>query len=408
MKGQLSELHSHSGFTPLAISRFISNVGNGISPVALAFGVLALPGATGKDLSIVMAARMFPMLALMLFGGVIGDRFKRNRIVGGADVIGSGFAAVSAISLIANNSSVLLLALMGALFGVLNALWWPAMSGVLPEILPKDKLQHGNAVISMTTNIGYVFGALLGGTMVTAFGSGWALLVDAITFLVAGILVWNLDLPTIIRNKTTTMFQDLRSGWFEFKSRSWVVTIVVAFAIINLGFESLLQILGPLNFADVKNGPRFWSFNLAALTLGMLAGSLISLRVHFPRPLLLAMLIIATASAWDFSLAAGAPLLISLICAFIAGIAIDIFMVIWNTALQTNIPEESYSRVVAYDAFGSFGLSPIGIAIAGPLAQAFGVSSMIYLTGAMALFAALATLTVKSVRDMKPVKNKVL
>lgn len=408
MKAQLSELHSHSGFTPLAISRFISNVGNGISPVALAFGVLALPGATGKDLSIVMAARMFPMLALMLFGGVIGDRFKRNRIVGGADVIGSGFAAVSAISLIANNSSVLLLALMGALFGVLNALWWPAMSGVLPEILPKDKLQHGNAVISMTTNIGYVFGALLGGTMVTAFGSGWALLVDAITFLVAGILVWNLDLPTIIRDKTTTMFQDLRSGWFEFKSRSWVVTIVVAFAIINLGFESLLQILGPLNFADVANGPRFWSFNLAALTTGMLVGSLISLRVQFPRPLLLAMLIIATASAWDFSLAAGAPLLISLICAFIAGIAIDIFIVIWNTALQSNIPEESYSRVVAYDAFGSFGLSPIGIAIAGPLAQAFGVSSMIYLTGAMALFAALATLTVKSVRDMKPVKNKVL
>ena len=77
MRAQLSELRSHSGFSALAISRFISNVGNGISPVALAFGVLALPGATGKDLSIVMAARMFPMIALMLFGGVIGDRFKR-------------------------------------------------------------------------------------------------------------------------------------------------------------------------------------------------------------------------------------------------------------------------------------------------------------------------------------------
>ena len=77
-------------------------------------------------------------------------------------------------------------------------------------------------------------------------------------------------------------------------------------------------------------------------------------------------------------------------------------MVIWNTSLQTHIPEESYSRVVAYDAFGSFGLSPVGIAVAGPLAQFFGVSTMIYVTGLMTLLAALASLVVKSVRDLKP------
>jgi MFS family permease len=405
MRRELQDLHSHPGFTDLATSRFISNVGNGISPVALAFGVLALPGATGKDLSFVMAARMFPMIALMLFGGVIGDRFKRNRIVGGADIIGSGFAAISAISLIVNHSSVFLLALMGALFGVLNALWWPAMSGVLPEVLPKEKLQHGNAVIALTTNIGYVAGALLGGILVTAFGSGWALLVDAISFFIAGIIVWNLDLPTIVRENANTVFQDLKSGWHEFISRSWVVAVVVAFAVVNLAYESMLQILGPLNFSKLDNGPQFWSFNLAALTAGMLIGSIISLKVHFSRPLLFAMLIISATAIWDFSLALSAPLWISLICAFLAGIAIDIFMVVWNTALQSHIPEESYSRVVAYDAFGSFGLSPLGIAAAGPLAELFGVSTMLFITGALTLFAALATLSVKSVRDLKPVTN---
>jgi MFS family permease len=405
MRRELQDLHSHPGFTALATSRFISNLGNGISPVALAFGVLALPGATAKDLSIVMAARMFPMIALMLFGGVVGDRFKRNRIVGGADVIGSAFAAISAISLIVNSSSVLLLALMGALFGILNALWWPAMSGVLPEVLPKEKLQHGNAVIALTTNIGYVAGALLGGILVTAFGSGWALLVDAISFFIAGVIVWNLDLPTIVRENTNTVFQDLKSGWREFISRSWVVTVVVAFAIINVAYESLLQILGPLNFAKFDNGPQFWSFNLAALTTGMLIGSVISLKVHFGRPLLFAMLIISATAIWDFSLALSTPLWISLICAFLAGIAIDIFMVVWNTSLQSHIPEESYSRVVAYDAFGSFGLSPLGIAAAGPLAELFGVSTMLYITGALTLTAALAALSVKSVRDLKLVRK---
>ena len=405
MRRELQDLHSHSGFTALATSRFISNVGNGISPVALAFGVLALPGATGKDLSFVMAARMFPMIALMLFGGVVGDRYKRNRIVGGADIIGSGFAAISAISLIVNHSSVFLLALMGALFGILNALWWPAMSGVLPEVLPKEKLQHGNAVIALTTNIGYVVGALLGGVLVTAFGSGWALLVDAISFLIAGIIVWNLDLPKIVRENVNTVFQDLKSGWHEFISRSWVVAVVVAFAVVNLAYESLLQILGPLNFSKLDNGPQFWSFNLAALTAGMLLGSIISLKVHFSRPLLFAMLIISATAIWDFSLALSAPLWISLLCAFLAGIAVDIFMVVWNTSLQSHIPEESYSRVVAYDALGSYGLSPIGIAAAGPLAELFGVSTMLFITGALTLTAALATLTVKSVRELKPVSN---
>jgi hypothetical protein len=85
--------------------------------------------------------------------------------------------------------------------------------------------------------------------------------------------------------------------------------------------------------------------------------------------------------------------------------AIDIFVVIWSSSLQSHIPEESYSRVVAYDAFGSYALSPLGIALAGPLAQVFGVSTIIYVTGAMTLLAALLSLFVKSVRDLKPVVN---
>ena len=81
MRAQLNELRNYEGFSSLAISRFISNVGNGMSPIALAYGVLSIPGADGGDLSLVMAARFFPMIALMLFGGVFADRFQRNRTV---------------------------------------------------------------------------------------------------------------------------------------------------------------------------------------------------------------------------------------------------------------------------------------------------------------------------------------
>ena len=132
MLAQLKNLRTHEGFSMLVTARLISNVGNGLSPIALAYGVLSLPGADGSDLSIVMGARYLPLILFMLFGGVFADRFQRNRIVGGSDIIGSFLVAVSAISLIAGFSSILLLAVMGALFGVLNALWSPAMSGVLP------------------------------------------------------------------------------------------------------------------------------------------------------------------------------------------------------------------------------------------------------------------------------------
>ena len=267
MLAQLRELRGHPGFTSLAISRFISNLGNGISPIALAYGVLSLPGADGKDLSLVMAARFLPLIAFMLFGGVLADRFQRNRLVGGADMIGSFIAAVSAISLIAHFSSVWLLALMGALFGILNAIWWPAMSGVLPEIMPKEKLQEGNAVIGLMTNFGYIIGTLTGGILVATLGAGWGLLVDAISFFIAGVIVWFLPIMGKAKEKSPGILHDLIVGWKEFISRTWVITMVFAFALINMAFESMLSVLGPLNFSDPKTGPKEWSYNLAALSL---------------------------------------------------------------------------------------------------------------------------------------------
>ena len=400
MKQDLKQLLKVPGFRAVISARFISNLGNGLSPIALAYGVLSLPGSTGRDLSLVMVARFLPMVTLMLFGGVIGDRFKRNRIVGGADVIGSFFAGTSALSFIFGFASVPLLCAMGALFGVLNALWWPAMSGVLPEVLPKELLQRGNALVSLASNFGFVFGALLGGTVVTLYGSGWALFVDALSFLVAGILIWNIDLPSLRREKKNSMLHDLHVGWKEFISRSWVVAVVISFTFINFCFEATFAVLGPLAYKATGHGPRDWSLNLSAWTIGMIVGGVISMKVKFRRPLALSMIVVAISSSWSFAIAGGLPLPIVLVTGFITGIAFEIFSVAWTTSMQKNIPEESYSRVVSYDALGSFALAPIGIAIAGPIAEAIGTSPTLYFCGALTLLAALIPLTIKSVRNL--------
>ena len=401
MLAQLKDLRGHQGFSSLAISRFISNVGNGVSPIALAYGVLSLPNATGKDLSIVMAARFVPLLAFMLFGGVIADRFQRNRLVGGSDMLGSFLAAVSAISLIAGFSSTWLLALMGGLFGILNAIWWPAMSGVLPEILPKEKLQEGNAVIGLLTNLGYIVGTLGGGILVSSVGAGWGLLVDAISFFIAGAIVWNLPIIGKIKDKSPGIIHDLVVGWKEFISRSWVIAMVVSFALINMAFESMLSVLGPLNFSDAVTGPKQWSYNLAGLSIGMLIGGIWVLKVKIGRPLYLAMVLIALSAVWDYALAFDLPISFSVLAAIFSGISLEVFMVTWNTSLQSHVPEESYSRVSSYDTLGSFGIAPLGIVIAGPLAMHFGVNTILFITGTTTLIASIASLLVPSVRNLR-------
>jgi len=401
MLSQFRDLRGYKGFTGLAISRFISNVGNGVSPIALAYGVLNLPHATGRDLSIVMAARFVPLIAFMLFGGVIADRFQRNRLVGGSDMLGSFLAATSAISLIAGFSSTWLLALMGALFGILNAIWWPAMSGVLPEILPKEKLQEGNAVIGLMTNIGYIIGTLAGGILVSTVGAGWGLLVDATSFFIAGVIVWNLPLIGKIKEKSPGIFHDLVIGWREFISRTWVIAMVISFALINMAFESMLSVLGPLNFSDPVSGPRQWSYNLAGLSVGMLMGGIWALKIKIGRPLLLAMVLVAISAIWDFALAFNFSLPVSVLASVFSGISVEIFLVTWNTSLQSHIPEESYSRVSSYDTLGSYGIAPLGIVAAGPLAMHFGVDRILFATGAITLIASIASLLVPSVRNLR-------
>lgn len=400
MLTQLRELRSHKGFSALASARFISNVGNGISPIALAYGVLSIPGADGGDLSLVMSARYFPLIAFMLFGGVLGDRFQRNRIVGGSDIIGSIFAGTSAISLIGGFPHIWLLIAMGALFGVLNALWYPAMTGVLPAIVPKDKLQDGNAIIGLVSNIGFIFGALMGGVIVSTFNPGWGLLADAITFFIAGVLVWNLEISDKEESDNPGIIHELKMGWREFTSRSWVVTLVLAFSIINMTFDSLTQVLGPLNYQEFQDGPKRWSLNLAALTLGMMIGGVIVLKKKFKRPLFITMILIALSTVWDFALALDLSLVITILAAIFSGITVEFFMVTWATSMQTHIPEESFSRVNAYDALGSYGIAPIGIVIAGPLVSHFGVNAILFATGTLTFIAACASLSVKSVRNL--------
>jgi len=404
MLEDLRVLRNYPGFTKLISARLISNFGNGFMPIALSFGILALPGGSASDVSLVLGVQLAPTIAFMIFGGVAGDRFKRNQIVGGSDIVGCLFVFLSAASFIFGFTTIALLCFTGFFFGVLNAFWWPAFSGMLPEILPKEQLQKGNAINGLLSNFGYVAGSLVAGILVATFGAGWAILIDGISFLIAGILVWTINLKPIIsgsNDKPPAMWRELREGWHEFISRKWVVVVVIAFSFINLAYEATLEVLGPIATKEHGGGPKEWSWVIAAITLGMIVGGVLALKIHFSRPLLVGILPEIFVGLWIFIIGVPNQLVATLLIAFATGISIEIFYVAWSTSMQQHIPSESYSRVISYDALGSYALAPIGLVVIGPIIEAIGVAQTSRLLAIMTVLAVVTPLVFREVRNLR-------
>ena len=391
-------------FRTLLIARIISNLGNGVAPIALAFGVLGLEGATPTTLSIVMAAQMGPMVLFMLFGGVLADRFPRALVVGISDIFLSGFVILNGVMLIQGSATVLSLAVIAFISGSLNALWWPAFAGLIPEIVSEDDLQSANSVVGLGANAANIAGTVAGGIIVAGIGAGWALVADGISFFVAGMLVFTLRSFGKTREQTEhspTVFQDLAHGWKEFSSRSWVVAVVAGYAIIAMIFESVFAVVGPVHAEEVLGGPKPWSWILAALSAGMVAGVLVSMKVRPRHPLVIGLGAQLGVVIWIFTMGVTNWIPLIMVSAFFAGIALDFFMVLWQTAMQTNIPRESLSRVTSYDAFGSLALAPLGLIIAGPVTERFGSETTLIAMAALFLLVLGLMLAVPGVRKLE-------
>lgn len=404
MPADLKRLWRLPPFRTLLTARIISNLGNGLGPIALAFGVLSLDGATASSLSIVMAAQLGPMVLFMLFGGVLADRFPRALVVGASDILLSGFVIANGVMLINGTATVLSLAIIAFISGSLNALWWPAFAGLMPEIVDEEDLQSANSFVALGANGANIAGTVIGGIIVAGIGAGWAMVVDGVSFLIAGLLVFTLRKygKTRLQNEhSPTVYADLVHGWKEFSSRSWVVAVVAGYSIIAMIFESVFAVVGPVHAEQELGGPKPWSWILAALSVGMVAGVLVSLKVRPKYPLVIGLGAQLGVVAWILTMGATNWIPLIMVSAFFAGIALDFFMVLWQTAMQSNIPRESLSRVTSYDAFGSLALAPIGLIVAGPVTEKFGSSTTLIAMGLIFIVVLAAILSVPAVRHLE-------
>jgi MFS family permease len=386
----------------LWIGRTTSLVGDGIAPVALAFGILDLTGSA-TDLGIVFAAHSLVLIALVLVGGVVADRISPRLAMLGADAVRTVSMGLIAALLLAGVAEIWELALLYAIDGAATAFFNPASDSIVPQLVPARRLQEANALLNFSRWAGKVAGPVLAGVLLALGSPGSALAVDAATFAVSAACLWSLSVRSGRAESAEQDFLgDLRHGWHEFSSRDWVVAIVVSAAVTNAIFTPIIQVLGPAVARDSLGGSSSWALIVALFGVGGLVGGVIALSIRPRRPLLLsegsALLFFALPVAL---LAIPSHTAVIALGALLSGITASLSEILYLTVVAQKVPQESLSRVMAYDWFGSLALEPLALALVGPLAVAIGLSTTLWLGAATIALCIFATLMVPGVRRLE-------
>jgi MFS family permease len=368
-------------------------LGNAIGEIAIAFAVLDLTGSKA-DLGYVLAARSVPVVVFLLLGGVLSDRLPRHHVLVGSSVVSCGTQLAVGALLLSGNARVWELGVFAAVNGTSAAFFFPASTGVVPQTVPGPVLQQANALLRLGLNSTTIVGAALGGVLVAATDPGTAIVIDGVTFAVSALFIGLMRLRPGERVPGSTMLQELRIGWTEFRSRTWLWAIVAQFSLVNAAEQGSVDVLGPAISKTHFGGAAWWGAALTAQSLGLVVCGTMMLRYRPQRILRTATLAIFPLALFPLALVGpvAAPLVV--LAGFVAGFFVEIFGVLWDTAMQQEVPGDRLSRVSAYDALGSFVFVPIGLAAAGPIAEAAGTRPT--LLGAAALIVVPTALVLSS------------
>jgi MFS family permease len=384
-------------------ARVVSTAGSTMAPIALTFAVLSITDSAGA-LGVVLAARTLPMVAFLLLGGVISDRFSRTAVMQVANLLSAGTQAVVAALVITGAADIEMIVVIEALNGTVSAFTMPAMEGVIPQLVPRPKLQQANAMLSFSRSGLAVIGPSVAALLVVGVGPGWALAFDSLSWLAAALLIRRVRLPHRERQERANMLRELREGWDVFAGNTWLWVVVAGFAVMNGIHAGAWFTLGPV-IAKRTFGAGGWGLVLSAESLGLLLMTLVVMRVPIRKPLLSGMLGMLLFCV-PLLILGLQPHVVALVCAsFVAGAGVEVFSIGWSVTMQENIEESLLSRAYSYDALGSFVAIPVGQMIFGPLGTAFGYRPVIITSGIVYAVVVLLVLSSRSVRGMRRVDD---
>ncbi|MDF4253646.1 MFS transporter [Streptomyces sp. WMMB303] len=385
----------HRAFRALTLGRSLTFFGNSMAPVVLAFAVLDL-GGSAVDVGLVVGARSVSSVLLLLFGGLLADRLPRALVLQGAAASAALVQTGVGLAVLADRAPIGVLLVLSVVQGAVAAVSVPASAALLPRTVPPGELRPANALSRMGINTGMIAGTSLGGMLAAVAGPGWGMVLDGVAFLGAAaayrlagrVLAGRAGAPpsaaaaepaghvraveSAAGTERARPWQEMRQGWREFASRTWVWVVVLQFFVVNAVSAGGIQVLGPA-VADATFGRTAWGFVLATQMAGALVGGLLVARSRSRHALRIGVAVVALDALPLLALAESADLALLLMAMFANGIALEQFSVAWDLSLQENVPQETLARVYSYDALGSTLALPLGEMAAGPLAERFGV-----------------------------------
>jgi MFS family permease len=404
-RGKLRVL-GEPAYRRLFLGRTISLIGDGISPIALAFAILELTGSA-TDLGIVLAGRSIVLVALVLVGGVIADRISPRRAMLGADFARLISMGLIAALLLTGTAEIWELALLYMVDGAASAFFNPASAAIVPQIVPPARLQEANALLTFSRWMGKVAGPALAGVLLALGSPGSALAADAATFAVSAACLLGVRAPGVrAAGESESFLAELRHGWREFSSRSWLIGVVFSAATTNAIFFPAFQVLGPTISQESLGGSSSWALIAALWGVGGLLGGLVALNIRPRRPLLVSEGFILFFPLPLVLLAIPSTTAVIAVGGLVAGATISLAEILYDTACAEHVPQEALSRVIAYDWLGSLALEPIGLLLVGPIAAGIGIPTTLWLGAAAMFFCLLAVLAIPSVRRLERVATE--
>jgi len=388
-------------FRLLFADRLLAPAAFAFSLVGVSFAVLAATGGSTSRLSYVLAAQIAPSLIFVLLGGVIADRIAPQKVIIAGNLMMAAGEGTFGILTLAGHPALWQMIGLECLTGTGMALFYPASSALLPRLVPADLLQEASAVSRLAMNGAQMGGAVLAGFVVAAIGPGWALVICGFGLVGTVPLMLSLRVTAHEREHQPGMLRELREGWSEFRSHTWLWVCCAQFAVVLAAWYGAFGVLGPVVARAHLGGPASWGAISGAESLGLITGGVISLRFTPRRPMLFVVLIGGFIAISPLSLAMLWPLAAICAASFALGTAMEIMMVQWTVALARNIPPEKLARVSSYDLFGSVMAMPVGAVLAGPIAAWAGVSATQYGAAALIVIAAALALIPRDIRTLR-------
>ena len=392
----------HRDFRLLWAGMTISLLGDGVFLVAVAWEAYALWNAPAA-LSIVGIGMTVPMIAFLLPGGVITDRFDRRRVMLGADGVRAGAVALLAALAFAGALRFWELVSLVAVYSVGSAFFTPAFDAIVPGLLPARDLAAANSLDQFVRPVALrLAGPAIGGWLV-AVSAGAAFAVDFVSFVVSGAAVLAMRPPVSARGDAEPAVAALLAGLRFVRRRVWLWGTLLSAALAYLIFLGPTEVLLPYVVKnDLGASARTLGFVFAAGGLGAVGSAIwMGSRGH-PRKdvtFIYASWTLATLAVAGYGIATAAWQL--MIACLVFNALETAGTIVWATVKQRHVPNAMLGRVSSLDWLISIGLLPVSFALTAPVAAAVGVRATLVGAAIVGAVVTLVALFLPGMRDIE-------